>query len=111
MFTYTAKEPPYQVDLILKLSGQTKLWFMDIHILLVTVGSWKNHVWSFDALLAVRVQIGFFTVKASYGLHYTIADQRKQGARSTMGIEADEGRESEQEWLAYRRAFATGAVA
>jgi hypothetical protein len=79
MFTYTAKEPPYQVDLILKLSGQTKLWFMDIHILLVTVGSWKNHVWSFDALLAVRVQIGFFTVKASYGLHYTIADQRKQG--------------------------------
>ncbi len=117
MFTYTAKGPPdqvkplYQVDLILKLSGQAKLWFFDIHLLLVTVGSWANHVWSFDALLTVRVQIGFFTVKASYGLHYTIADPCKQTTSSTMRSEQDEGQASEQEWLAYRRAFASGAVA
>lgn len=110
MFTYTAKGPPYQIDLILTLSGQAKLWFIDIYILLVTVGSW-DHVWSFDALLTVRVQIGFFTVTASYGLHYTIGDQRKQVARSPTGVEQDEGRLSEREWLAYRRAFATGGVA
>ena len=64
----------HQLDLILKLSGQARLWFVDIHLMLVAVGSWRDDLWVFDAELVVRVQIGFFSAQARFSLHHEIAD-------------------------------------
>ena len=119
MFTYSVKgDPKYQLDLIVKLSGQARLWFIDLHLLLVVIGSWADEVWSFDASLVVRVHVGFFTVESSFGFHYTIADQRKSDDRVAdhHGPDGAAGRPelpqaprlemTEDDWLAYRHAFA-----
>lgn len=109
MFTYSANgNPRYQLDFIIRLSGQGKLWFFDIYLLLVVIGSSANQVWSFDATLEVRLQIGFFAVTSSFGFHSTIADHREHGDladRATPSVDP-EAQMIEGDWLAYRRAFA-----
>ena len=109
MFTYSAKgDPRYQLDFIIRLSGQGKLWFFDIYLLLVVIGSWADHVWSFDATLEIRLHVGFFAVTSSFGFHYTIADHREHGdlADRATPSEGTEAQMIEGDWLAYRRAFA-----
>ena len=91
------------MDLILKLNGQAKLWFMDIHLMLVAIGSWAKGLWSFYAELTVRVQISFFAVKASFSFYHEIADNSDRQDRPLTG-EDDEL--TEAEWTAYRSAFA-----
>ncbi len=105
MFTYWVKggAEHRQLDLILKLSGQSKLWFMDIHLMMVAAGSWNAGLWSFHAELIVRVQISFFAVQASFSFHHEIADNSGRQDRLLTG-EDDEL--TEAEWAAYRSAFA-----
>ena len=108
-FTYWSKDGDhYQLDLILKLNGQAKLWFMDIHLLLVAIGSWADNLWSFHAEITVRVQIGFFAPQASFSFSHEIADNSGGKDRlPTSGPAAHEDDElTEAEWLAYRSAFA-----
>ena len=103
-FTYWSKDGDhYQLDLILKLNGQAKLWFMDIHLMLVAIGSWSDDVWSFYAELTVRVQISFFTVQASFSFSHQIADNSGRQDRLLTG---EDDQLTEAEWTAYRAAFA-----
>ena len=108
-FTYWSKDGDhYQLDLILKLSGQAKLWFMDIHLMLVAIGSWADKVWSFHAELTVRIQIGFFAPQARFSFSHEIADNSggKDRLPTTGPASHDDDELTEAEWLAYRSAFA-----
>jgi hypothetical protein len=112
-FTYWIEksEPRDQFDIILKLSGQARLWFMDIHLLLVAVGSYQSTacLWSFSATFTVRVRIGFFSVTASFSFLYEIAGDgctRRLGSASDGEVPLDGNRITENEWRDYRAAFA-----
>lgn len=109
-FTYWLEggTPHYQLDLILKLNGQARLWFVDIHLMLVAVGSWKDELWSFYAEVVVRVQIGFFAVKQGFRFHHEIADNsgRQDRLLTSGAVPGEEDELTEAEWTAYRSAFA-----
>ncbi|MCP4381803.1 MAG: hypothetical protein GY798_10400 [Hyphomicrobiales bacterium] len=98
----------YQLDVILKLSGQARLAFLDIHLTLTAIGSVKDELWSFYAELVVRVQISFFTAQASFSFYHEIADtSRRTDPLLTSGPAAGEDDPlTEAEWTAYRSAFA-----
>jgi len=108
-FTYWRGEDDadhYQLDLILKLSGQAKLWFIDIHLTLVAVGSWKDRLWSFSTELVVRIQIAFFAPQARFAFYHEIADESGGEDRLIAGGPYEDAELTEAEWLAYRVAFA-----
>lgn len=111
-FTYWLEDDDhhYELDVILKLNGQAKLWFIDIHLTLVAVGAWSDHLWSFSAELVVRVQIAFFAVQARFTFYHEIADESGGGDRLLTSAGAYEDAElTKAEWLAYRAAFAKAA--
>ena len=99
-----------QFDIVLKLSGQAKLWFVDIYILLVAVGSYQStgQLWAFSASLTVRVRIAFFTVTTSFSFSYEIAGEGGRLASTAAPGDSplDNERLAESDWHSYRRAFA-----
>jgi len=100
-------EDRHELALILKLSGQARLWFVDIHLMLVAVGLWRDDLWVFDAELLVRVQIGFFSAPARFSLHHEIDAGGRKDREPVSGAGPDEQDElTEAEWTAYRSAFA-----
>jgi hypothetical protein len=111
IFTYAARddgEDLVQFDLVLKLSGQaTVAGFIEIFLALVAVGSRQTHAWFFFVEVSVRVQIAFFAVGVTLRLNYELPDDGG-GDRMLTGVAAppDTGPMTENEWLAYCRAFA-----
>lgn len=111
-FTYWLEEGEgkQQFDLILKLNGQAKLWYMDVHLGIVAVATCKGEVWSFYAELMVNVQISFFTVQVTFKFYYEVAGDAGQDRLRGASPKAEETL-SEAEWLAYRSAFSLANVA
>jgi hypothetical protein len=112
MFTFwlEGSEVNTQTDFVLTLSGQARLWYIDIHLLLVAVGSYQpqQELWAFSATLTVRVRVAFFTVGASIGFYYEVAgeDRRRLGdgpAARAAPLDEDLTRD---DWERYRNAFA-----
>ena len=109
-FTYWLDDGDhYQLDLILRLGGQAKLWFLDIHLMLTAAGSWSDRVWSFYAELRVRVQVSFFAVEARFSFYHQIADKSGENDRTGAADDEVEDDFTEAEWIAHRSAFAEAA--
>jgi hypothetical protein len=111
VFTYLPKaggNDVVQFDLVMKLSGQAIIaGFIDIHLALVAVGSWKGDSWYFFAEIRVRVKIAFFAVSARFRFNYQLSDGSGSGRLQSVAAAAiGSGRMAKNEWLAYRAAFA-----
>jgi hypothetical protein len=114
MFTYWLEGSAIhtQTDFVLTLSGQARLWFLDIYLLLVAVGSYQSgeELWAFTATFTVRVRVAFFCVTASFGFYYEVAGEK----RNRPDLLADGGAAPDSadagltrdEWARYRNAFA-----
>lgn len=112
VFTYIAAGRGEQldvddVDIVLKLSGQARLWIADIYLLIVAVGKWTQDYFAFRADVYLNIKLAFFTVP----LHLSFETQSGAsggGARNASGAQElpDASRLTENEWLEYRRAYA-----
>ncbi|MEE4108699.1 MAG: hypothetical protein V2I24_05085, partial [Halieaceae bacterium] len=112
MFTFWLEDSKVntQTDFVLTLSGQARLWYVDIYLLLVAVGSYQaqQELWAFSATLTVRVRVAFFSVKASIAFYYEVAgEDRKRLAGGPAAAPAQPDEElTRDEWEHYRNAFA-----
>lgn len=99
-----------QTDFVLTLSGQARLWYVEIHMLLVAVGSYQaqRELWAFSATMTVRVRIAFFSVKASIAFYYEVAgEDRKRLADDPAAAQAQSVEDlTRDDWQRYRNAFA-----
>jgi hypothetical protein len=113
VFTYQIKgdgSPSHQVALVLKLDGQAVIaGFIDIHLTLMAAGIWDIDAnrWFFSVEITVRIKISFFAVRARFRFSYELSS----GGGGLMAKTAlpDADRLTENEWLAYRAAFAEEA--
>ncbi|MEM7276734.1 MAG: hypothetical protein AAF385_01305 [Pseudomonadota bacterium] len=96
-----------QIELILRVGGRAKLWFMDIQLLLVAVGAYhlERNLWAFSAELMARVQIAFFSVEARFVFYYEVQGASAKNDRLT-GSQDDVSTLTEKAWLNYQSAFA-----
>ena len=120
-----ADGPRYKFALVLKLGGQAIIYgFIDVSLALVAVGVWQGKLWSFHAEINVRIKISFFAVSARFRFNYSLSDKgdTDRMARGAVAVgdagrttenhppgapaETEVGRLTQNEWLAYRAAFA-----
>jgi hypothetical protein len=103
-----ADKSRYKFALVLKLGGQATIYgFIDVSLALVAVGVWQSELWSFYAEINVRIKISFFAVSARFRFNYSLSDNDDTDRKARGAVAVGEaGRLTQNEWLAYRSAFA-----